>query len=166
MYKPDKPSTIAYDYMFNYFGSDQFKNKIITGANVQLAIRAYKDGKEVKFEEEPEVNNTFLCNVYTVSFDRENLYRIKKNPDQDKLLRSALGWDEIEAEVVGYSLDYKSEWPEEFLKDMPESMKNLPVSSVMEVTEEEFEEFLSKHLDDFDITDNRNAQVPSVSYID
>lgn len=43
--------TIAYEYLFNYFGGDVFNGRIITGASIQLAIRAYKDGKEVKFKE-------------------------------------------------------------------------------------------------------------------
>lgn len=164
-YTPDKPSTLAYDYTFNYFGGDIFKDKIITGASVQLAIHVYKNGEEIKFLKEPRKNDAFLCDVYSVSFDREKLYTVTKNILRDNFFRIVFDWDEINAEVVGYSLDYESEFTEDELKDMPEIMKGLPVSDVMEVTEEEFREFLSVHLDDFDIKDNINAQVPSIAYI-
>lgn len=164
-YMPDKPSTLAYDYLFNYFGGDMFKDKKITGASVQLAIRVYKNGEEIKFIQEPRTKGTYLCDVYKVSFDREKLFTVTKDVKRDNLLRIVYGWDEIKAEVVGYSLDYESKFNEEQLKDMPEVMKNFPVSEAMEVTEEEFKDFLSKHLDDFDMKDNINAQVPSISYI-
>mgnify|MGYP001698821037 FL=1 len=35
----------------------------------------------------------------------------------------------------------------------------------MEVSKEEFETFLKTHIDDFNISDNINAQVPSVKFI-
>lgn len=68
--------TIAYDYLFNYFGKDMFKDKIITGASIQLAIKAYKNGEEVKFKdkEEPKANNHFYCDNFKVSFDIDKLY--------------------------------------------------------------------------------------------
>jgi len=159
--------TIVYDYMFNYFGGDKFKEKIITGASILLAVHVYKDGEEIKFQEEkePGENNLYLCDVFQVSYDRELFYTIKRNTLNDTLFRLTFGWDEIQYEVAGYELTYESAWTEEELKDMPEIMKNLPISAVMEVTEEEFKEFLSRHADDFDIRDNINAQVPSVSYM-
>ena len=168
MYKPEQPSTLVYEYLFNYFGGDKFKNKVIKGASVQLAIRVYKDGEEIKFLEEPCINNTWLCSVFSVSFDREKLYTIKRNVFKDNLLRLEFGWDEIKAKVVGYSFSYESEWTEEQLRDMsdmPDFIKELPVCEVMEVTESEFTEFVAGHIEDFDISDNVNAQVPSVSYV-
>ena len=35
----------------------------------------------------------------------------------------------------------------------------------MEVTEEVFKRFLAEHKNDFDILDNKNAQVPAVAFI-
>lgn len=55
MHKTNEPKTIAYDYLFNYFGKDVFNGKVITGACVQLAIKVYKNEKEIKFIEEPKL---------------------------------------------------------------------------------------------------------------
>lgn len=44
-------------------------------------------------------------------------------------------------------------------------MEDTPCSTQMEVSKEEFRSFLKNHTDDFDIRDNHNAQVPSVSFI-
>lgn len=163
-----EPKTIVYDYLFNYFGGDTFKGKTICGASVQLAIRAYKDGKEVKFTEEPKCKNQFLCDIYKLSFDREKLITIRKDIMVELIFRSFCGWDKIEVEIAGYVLDYYDDMPDnvkEITKDLPENLRNLPCSFPMEVTEEEFKEFLGGHLDDFDISDNKNAQVPSVSFV-
>lgn len=167
IYKPAQPKTIVYDYLFNYFGKDTFKGKIITGACVQLAISAYKDGKEVKFTKEPSCENIYLCDVYQVSFDREKIFFVEKYLKTENIFRIAFGWDKIEAEVVGYTLDSLDEtsWPAEIMKDVPEEFKNLPCSSPNEVSEMDFRKFLSTHIDDYDISDNINAQVPSVSFI-
>jgi len=165
IYKPAEPKIIVYDYLLNYFGGDTFKGKIIMGACVQLAIKAYKDSEEVKFTEEPKYENIFFSEIYNVSFDKEELFSIQKNLMVENLFRIVFGWDKIESEVVGYTLDYLDVMPDEIMKDMPEQIKNLPCSSPMEVSEEDFRGFLSMHMKDFDISDNVNAQVPSVSYI-
>ena len=161
-----EPKTIAYDYLFNYFGGDKFKEKIITGACVQLAIWAYKEGKEVKFMEEPKpIKERYYCDIYKVSFDREKLFVMEKDLRMDNLFRIVYGWDRIEAEVVGYTLDYLDELPEEARRILPDELKDFPCSSLMEVTEDEFRDFVGRHLDDFDISDNINAQVPSIAFI-
>lgn len=160
--------TIAYVYLFNYFGGDTFKDKVITGAGIDLAIRVYdENGNEIKFpkEKEPRRNGKYLCDIFKISFDREKVFVIDRNVETDNFFRVAFGWNKIEAEVVGYSLDYESGWTEEQLKDMPEIMKIMPVSASMTVTEEEFRTFLMSHADAFDIKDNINAQVPAVTYI-
>lgn len=165
--KVKEPKTIVYDYLFNYFGGDSFKDKIILGAGIRLAIRAYKDGEEIKFveNEEPKYKDIFYNENYNVLFDREKLFVIEKNLIVDNLFRIVKGWDKIEAEIDGYFLDYLSHLPEEVEKDLPEDLKGFPCSEPMDVSEEEFRTFLREHLNDFDISDNRRAQVPSVSFI-
>lgn len=163
--KQAEPKIIAYDYMFNYFGKDTFKGKVITGAGVQLAIKVYKDGEEVKFIEEPKHKNAYFNEIYKVSFVRKEMFSVQKNLKMDNLFRVVFGWDKIESEVVGYTLDYQDVMPNEIMKDMPEQFKNIPFSSQMEVSEKDFRDFLCKHIENFDISDNVNAQVPSISYI-
>lgn len=173
-FKSTVSKTIVYDYLFNYFGGEKFKGKVICGACVQIAIRAYKNGEEVKFAEEPCANNRFFNEIYNVSFDRNNLFIIQKNLQIDNLYRLIYGWDKIEAEIVGYTLEFlcgvaedefKKILMEKEFKELPEEFKSLPCTESMEVTAEEFNGFLIKHIEDFDISDNINAQVPSVSYI-
>ena len=166
-YKPAEPKTIAYDYLFNYFGKDVFKEKVITSACVQLAIKVYKNGEEIKFTEEPRYKNTYLASVYSVSVDRKTMFSVKKNLKTDNLFRMVFDWDKIEAEVIGYTLDCLEDtsWPAEIMNEVPEAFKNLPFSSPCEVSEADFRDFLCKHIEDFDIPDNEHAQVPSVSFI-
>lgn len=144
-----KPSTIIYDYMFNYFGRDKFKDKIITGTSILVAIKAYKNGIEIKFTETPIINGInkkrFEDN-YKVSFNSEKLYIIEKNLIIDNLFRLEYGWDKIDFEIVGFELDYEV---------YPGFMETL------EVSQKEFETFLQNHVQDFNIDDNFFAQVPS-----
>ncbi|NFL39289.1 hypothetical protein FDB50_15515 [Clostridium botulinum] len=161
--KENELKTIAYDYLFNYFGKDIFKGKVITGASIQLAIKAYKNGEEVKFKEEPKANNCFYCDNFKVSFDTDKLYVIEKNIIVDNLYRIIYGWDKIDYEVIGFSLDYLDESPNEELQEL---LKGIPCSAPMEVSKEQFETFLKEHIEDFNIKDNINAQVPSISFIE
>lgn len=165
MEKLIEPKTIVYDYLFNYFGGDSYKGKIVLGACVQLAIRAYKNDVEIKFNEEPRYENIFWCDNYTVSFDEQELFIVKKNIRVDNLFRIWYEFDKIEAEVVGYTLDIISSLPEDIRNDLPEMLKDMPCSEPMEVSEEEFKEFLAIHKCDFNISDNMKAQVPSVAFV-
>lgn len=139
---------IAYDYLFNYFGGDTHDGRIVSGASISLNIRAYKDGKEVLFEEDKEVRiyKHYLSDVFEVSFDRENQFVVKKNFPIDRLFRIVHEWDRIEAEVIESYLVVDCE--------------------LVAVSEQEFREFLKARKDDFDIIDNVAAQVPSVSFYD
>lgn len=161
--KENELKTIAYDYLFNYFSKDTFKGKIITGASIQLAIKAYKDEKEVKFKEEPKAKNRYYCDNFKVSFDTDKLYVVEKDIIVDNLYRIIYGWDKIDYKVIGFSLDYLDESPNEELKEL---LKGIPCSAQMEVSKEEFEIFLKEHIEDFNIKDNINAQVPSISFIE
>ena len=157
--------TIVYDYLFNYSGGDKFKDKIIVGACIQVAIKVFKDRNEVKFMNEPHCDRIYLSDVFKVSFDRKDLFVIKKNVPVSDFLCSYFNWDNIEAKCVGYTLDYAVPTPEDLKILSPDSFKDMFTAEPMEVTEQEFRKFLRGHLDDFDITDNINAQVPSVSFI-
>lgn len=163
--KESELKTIVYDYLFNYFGKDIFKGKIITGASIQLAIKAYKNGEEVKFKEEPKVNNHFYCDNFKVSFDTDKLYIIEKDIIVDNLYRIIYKWDKIDYEVIGFTLDYLDELSDDLREKLPVMLKDMPCSAPMEVSKEEFETFLKGHIKDFNIRDNINAQVPSVSFI-
>lgn len=161
----NEKKTIVYDYLFNYFGGDKFKDKIIVGACMQVAIKVFKDRNEVKFMNEPCCDHICLSDVFEVSFDRKDLFVIHKNAAVSEFLCSYFNWDSIEAKCVGYTLDYVVPTPENLRSLLPDSFDNIFTAESMEVTEQEFRKFLSSHLDDFDITDNINAQVPSVSFI-
>lgn len=157
--------TIAYDYLFNYFGGDVFNGKIITGAIIQIAIRAYKDGKEVKFRKEPSKHGYYYNENYKVSFDKDKLFIVEKNIRVDNFYRLVYGWNKIEYEILGYALDYLDEAPKDLIEELPVKFRNIPYSATMEVSKEEFETFLRTHIEDFNISDNINAQVPSVIFI-
>lgn len=160
-----KPKVIAYDYLFNYFGGDSFNGKVIRGACVELAIHAYKNNEEIRFESEPRAKNRFYNEIFNIFFDTTEIFLIRKNIFIDNLFRIIYGWDSIEAEVVGYSLDYYCSLSESERNNLPDEVKELPCSTPMEVTEKEFKDFLTSHLNDFDISDNKPAQVPSIRFI-
>lgn len=164
-----KNKRIAYDYLFNYFGGDKQDGKLINGAVITLNIRAYKDGKEVLFEEgkEPKTHGKYLSNIFDVCFDRENQFTIKRNLQTDNLFRLVFGWERIEASVIAYHLDVVvGRIGDEKENGLPEEFQNLPIAEPMAVTEEIYRKFLADHVGDFDISDNKQAQVPSVTFYD
>ena len=91
------------------------------------------------------------------------MYVVEKDIIVDNLYRIIYGWDKIDYKVIGFSLDYLDESPNEELKEL---LKGIPCSAQMEVSKEEFEIFLKEHIEDFNIKDNINAQVPSISFIE
>lgn len=160
---------VCYEYLFNYFGRDTYKEKIITGASILLAIHVYKNGTEIKFEEHEELtaNGRYFNEVFKVRFDRQKLFVVERNLHMDNLFRLVFGFDKIDYEVVGYSFDYLEGTSKECFPDLklPKEFENMPVSTSMEVNENEFKAFLSEHIDDFDISDNKSAQCPSVLWL-
>lgn len=166
--KEAKKGTLVYTYLFNYFGKNKFDKKTITGAAIDLAIKVIKDNEAIEFTEEINISGRYLSDIYTVSYDREKCYQITENPQIKDLIKTGLKADNIEYSIVGYSLDYLSGFGlgEEIEKDLPIEIRNMPVSKPMEVTKDEFEKFLGANVDEFDISDNRHAQVPSYSIID
>lgn len=183
----NKTKTVAYDYTFNYFGGDTYDGKIVTGASITLAIRCYKEGTEVKFNENEEqsvnlvtidpISNGFvpkderwLNDVFDISFDRKEIFKIHRNIYIDNLFKLHYGYDKISYDIVGYSFDVAvgllKDTDPSFAKDLPEGFQDAPVCEPVEVDESVFREFISSRIDDFDITDNKNAQCPSVSFLD
>lgn len=161
--------TIVYDYHFNYFGKDTYNNKIITGADISLIIQAWKDGQKVGFsdEKEPTANGRFLFEIFKVKFDRKKLFGVEKNLQMDNLFRLVFDFDRIDYEIAGYFLDYFDGAAKECFPDLklPKEFENIPVSTPIEVDEKDFRNFLSRHIDDFDISDNKNAQCCSFCFI-
>lgn len=158
--------TYAANYLFNYFGRDQVEDKIIVGAWIDVAIRPFKDGKIVQFQCEEETcfsvkspsrvfgerkDKFYLTSGVSVHFDRDSIYRIDVDWEVINFIRNHFGWDSIEIEAVGWGLDYE---------------ESKYVSIPWNCGKEIFEEFIRSHLDDFDISDNVNAQCPSYSWID
>lgn len=159
---------IVYSYFFNYFGGAAYEDRTVLGAGIDLNIRAYKDGKEVFFEDgkEPKAGDMYLSSVFKVSYNRDVQFAVTRNIFADNMFRLAFGWEDISYEVAGYSLDVaegKAGDLKEF-EGLPDSIRNLPVSGPVYVTEEAFRAFLKGHADDFDIRDNEDAQVPAVGF--
>ncbi len=167
-----KMKTVAYNYLFNYFGGDKYNDKIVTGASIDLAIRPYKNGDEVKFEDGKELSfkGFFLCQVFDVSFDKENVFNINRNIFVDNIFRRAYGFDEIKAEIIGYSLEIAVGLTKDVIPELadklPTEFQSFPVSESIEVSEDVFRNFILNHLNDFDISDNKKAQCPAVSFIE
>lgn len=160
---------IEYDYLFNYFGGDTHDGKPVMDACLSLVIKLYKDGKEIPFEDEKEpcAHGRYLFEIFDVGFDRESLFKVSRNLRVDNLFRLIYGCDRIDYKITEYSLGLFSGYvgDMEKFKEMP-NIKDIPVSEPVTVTEEVFREFLFNHKDDFDITDNIRAQVPSMTWID
>lgn len=159
-----EPKSIAYDYVSYCFGEKLFNEKNVLGAGIRLVIRAYKDGKEVKFLEEPRYKDIGYEANYDVTFDSEKLFVIQKNLIVDNLFRIVMGWDKIEAEIDEYFLDCLGHLSEEIEKDLPEDLKGFPCIEPVKVSEEEFSKFLRENSGAFGIN-NIKTQVPSVSFI-
>ncbi len=53
----------------------------------------------------------------------------------------------------------------ELADKLPTEFQSLPVSESIEVSEDVFKNFILNHLNDFDISDNKKAQCPSVGFI-
>lgn len=175
----NKTKTVAYSYTFNYFGGDKYNGKIVAGASITLAIRCYKDGIEVKFDEvEPHIEflnagkkvKKWLNSVFDVSIDRKDVFKISRNLYADNLFKLMCGYDKIEYDIVGYSLDVAvgllNDTNPMLAKELPKEFQDLPVCEPVDVAESVFKDFISSRIDDFDISDNKIAQCVSVSFIE
>lgn len=160
-----EPKTMVYEFLFHYSGDDTFEGNIILGASIRIAARVYKDGEEIKFIDEPECNNKHLGDVFRVSVDRKNVFAVKKNGYIEKLFCECYGFERIEAEVIGYSFDQLYLFPENEGRPAPQYLEGVSCTNLMEISEDEFKEFISIHIDDFDIPENMNVQAPAVVFV-
>lgn len=164
--EPEEPHAVAYSYLFNYFGNDTYKGEKVTGAAIDIAIRFFKDGKEILFKKQApsvkvkskselfgeRITTIYASELIDVSFDRKKLFNIEPQLEKLMLYKEKIGCDDITCEVVSFNLDVLD--------------KNFQfVSEPQKVAEEDFREFLQRNVDEFDIRDNVHAQCPSVEYI-
>ena len=162
----DRPKTYVANYLYNYFGGDKIEDKVIIGAGIDVAIRPYKDGKLVQFRSEEETyfsletpsrlfgkrtETIYLTSMVSVSFERNNLYKIDVNESIMKLICEHFGWDTIKVEAVDFELDY---------------MESELISVPWYCGKEMFVKFITDHLDEFDIADNVHADCPAYSWLD
>ena len=160
-----KPKTYVANYLFNYFGGDKVGERVIVGAGIDVAFRPYKNGNLVQFQSEKETyfsqelpskevgiskRKRYLSDAVTVSFDRDNCFKLEINPFITKEICNHFGWDSIFIEVADVELDY---------------MKNPWLADLWYCGEEIFTKFIKEHVDDFDISDNIIAQCPSYSWL-
>lgn len=160
-----QPKTYVANYIFNYFGGDKIDDKIIVGACIDIALRPYKNGKLIQFQSEKETyfslelpsrvfgvrkETIYFSDIVTVSYDREKCFLITLNTEIMKLMCEHFKWDTIKVEAINFQLDYaESEW----------------MSAPWDCGKEVFTKFIIDHADDFDISDNENAQCPSCSWL-
>lgn len=164
--KPCIHETLAFDYVMNYLGKDTYKEKSVGGAGISLAILAYSGEDEIGFKKEPRFGDKYsLSDVFKVSFDREKLFVIQKNPAIEELFCEIFDWDRIETKVVGYMLDCLEMLPEDIGLHLPESFRKAPFSYQVDVSEKEFKKFVRSNLDEFDISDNRNLDVSLCAFV-
>lgn len=165
--KLESPKTYLACYMFLYFGGDIFDGKVIDGAGIDVAFRPYKNGMLVQFHSEAETcfevvnpsriiecgrkETIYFSDLVQVSYSRRNCYKLVVDEELTKMMCDHFGWDRIDIQVESFSLSYKeSEY----------------MSSVFECSRDVFEDFLKAHPDDFDITDNKNAQCPAYGWVE
>lgn len=162
----NEPKIYAAVFMFNYFGKEKIEDKVIAGANIEVAFRPYKDGKIVKFGEEKEtylwVENAssltgtvrdFISfeDLVNVSYSEKDCYKISYNDELIELYMTEFGWDRIDISVSSVSLAY---FDDSYMIETFECGTKI------------FEEFLKTHSKDFDISDNKKAQCPAYCWID
>ena len=161
-----RPRVYTASFLFNYFGGDYVGDKKIVGAGVDVAFRPYKKGQLVKFCSEKETYFTiekesriigirkeeiYLQDAVNVSFDREKLVKLTIHKDVVRTICEHFGWDKLDISISEYELDYE---------------ERKYVSAPWYCGKDTFERFLSSHKEDFDISDNRNAQCSSYGWLD
>lgn len=152
-----KDKTIAYVYLFNYFGGDKYGGKTVVGVSVDLAVRCYKGDSEIKFAEgdEPEADDIALQDVFGMYPDAISGIRIEADPDFMLPFFKKYGWNGIEYDITGYFFD--------LIKDPADPDDT--IADTVEVDEATFMDFAKSHFEDLDISDNYPAQVPGIKYI-
>lgn len=159
-----KNKRVAYNYLFNCRDND---NTAVVGASVLLDIRPFKHDEEILFEDakEPSVKGCYLSDVFSMSFDPEKMLVIQKNPNTEKLFCDAYGWDHIGASAFDFALEIITGKASDYVA-LPDDFKDLPIQEPINVSQFEFMAFLKAHRDDFDIADNKPAQVSGICFHD
>lgn len=156
---------IVCNYMFNYFGGEQFEGKRITEAGITLAVKVYKNSKEVLFENgvEPKAGNRYIPDIYEVSLNRNGQLIIEKNQFVEKMFQDVFGWDKIESNVTGYFINTACEsngWEEK----LPAEFQNTPSNEPVVLTKQVFDSFLTHNTKDLGMPDDKRAQTSYIKF--
>lgn len=148
-----KQQSIVYEIFFNYYGQQTFKGKKVSGGFVKIAIHGYKSGKEINLTEDQMVDRFCVRDIFDVTFDQKKLITIAKDIPLFDLFKIEYGIDDIKAEVIGYGFEIKedcsSDIPKEILDKMPMAFRIIPCSDSVNVSKEEFAEFLQSDIQSF-----------------
>jgi hypothetical protein len=145
--------SISYLYSYNYFGKDKYNGKIINGSGLDILFKIYKGTTFVNVTKDKSYHGFYICDVLKVSFDKKHLHILNRDSIMYIYFCDYFKADKIDFEIVGYNLSYVEN-------------ENDFMSYEMEVSEYDYKCFLMNHLDDFDIPDNRSAQVLAYSIVD
>ncbi len=147
---------LIYDRHFVTRDSCEYNSMKIIGAWIEILFHFFdKDKKEIFFAENEEctVQEKLVCSI-----DENNGYVFQK--------KSLVGTNisSFTAKPVSFVLEALVGKGKDYIKDCPKELLNANVCQAIQVSEDEFKEFVKSNWTNFNVTENMNAICTGMSY--
>lgn len=155
------PTTLAYKYVLVCQGDVFYKEHKLKAVGLTLALKLYRYGNILPILLEPMYNGHFLNEIFDVSINKFELYKIEKNRFMEKIFKGIFKFEDAEFEEIEYTAEILVD---DTVKD---NNKTMPVNKVesIQISKEEFECLLKNNMSFFLLKENKNASVEKASLI-
>lgn len=147
---------LIYDRHFTTLNSCEYHSMKIIGAWIEILFNFFdRSGNEIFFTEGEEctVQEKLVCSI-----DENNGYVFQK--------KSLVGTNisSFTATPVNFVLEALVGKGKDYIKDCPQELLNANVCQAVQVSEDEFKEFVKSNWTDFNVKQNKNAICTGMNY--
>ena len=144
----EKSKVLGYGYHYNYFGTKKYKDRNVASVAITIGF-VIKDnnGNYVEFDDDEGI----LDKIIKVSFDSQKYFKVTPTKTESEIneIKNIKGWKSIETTVLGYEIGLGNGFVEG-----------------ENISKKDLYEFMKGEENEFNISDNKNAQTLSFCVVE
>jgi len=155
------PTTLAYKYILMCQGDVAYDGHQLKAVGITLAVKLYRYGNIIPVKLEPVYKGHLLNEIFDVSVNKFESYKIEKNKFMERIFRDIFKFDESRFEEIDYTAEFLVD---ETVNNESQTIPTQKVESV-KISKDEFVSLLKNNMDSFLLKENKRATVEKVSLI-
>ena len=156
------PTTLAYKYIFVCQGDVFYKGHRLKAVGLTLALKLYRYGNILPIPLEPMYNGHFLNELFDVSINKFDLYKVEKNRFMEKIFKGIFKFDDSNFEEIEFTAEILTD------ETVVNNSETVPVQKVksIRIPKQNLETILKENMSFFLLQENKKAEVEKVSFVE